>query len=614
MFMKKSGNLWTGILFSLALVCSMANVPVSKAEAADKSLPFTLKAPTSVSVVYMEGGDYPTAHQLSYSMDQDQLDYMIKADGDSEWRDSLLQSMGYSDLWIHTQMDWAIDDPVNGWHYTKYWDTNGYDENENYRMSSWDGDFWTNPLTTNDAWVLRYPGNLDNPEDAGWYGNEYIPGVKDQLKEDQYEIRTKDDEKYVYIDWSKHTLYVRVRWNVAIREDSEEGIHDSFIVSDWSEVAASGKDAKKWVPYTEDTLPAPEISNLQMTEEGFNGEPVVSYDLKVSDELAAGITEVAAHGGTVWIEVFAKPYGTAEWTQLQGDFQIQTSTLKVALAGLVTSGQAVGKNTPIEFRARYYCSQYDYSKNSNAESIGEIYSDWSNILKLNADLIPIPSDISTSTDDTSAYAYMTEVIDSDNDIKNSTYGTLKARQASVSKENIALKWESVKGAVRYAVYGNKCGKTNGVFNKYVKLSETTEKTISYIEVNGKKILPGTYYKFLVMAVDAENKILKISKTIHIVTDGGECTNLKSVSVAKKANAGKLTLKKGKSFALKAASVKTDAKKKVNNHRKIQYESSNTKIATVSSTGVIKAKKKGSCTIYAYAQNGVYKKITVKVNK
>ena len=39
---------------------------------------------------------------------------------------------------------------------------------------------------------------------------------------------------------------------------------------------------------------------------------------------------------------------------------------------------------------------------------------------------------------------------------------------------------------------------------------------------------------------------------------------------------------------------------------------NTSIATVSSKGVIKGKKKGTCYVYVYAQNGVYKKIKVTV--
>ena len=44
----------------------------------------------------------------------------------------------------------------------------------------------------------------------------------------------------------------------------------------------------------------------------------------------------------------------------------------------------------------------------------------------------------------------------------------------------------------------------------------------------------------------------------------------------------------------------------------KWSSSNTKVATVSTKGTIKGKKKGSCYVYVYAQNGVFKKIRVTV--
>lgn len=47
-------------------------------------------------------------------------------------------------------------------------------------------------------------------------------------------------------------------------------------------------------------------------------------------------------------------------------------------------------------------------------------------------------------------------------------------------------------------------------------------------------------------------------------------------------------------------------------RAVQYESGNVSIATVSSKGVVKGVKKGACYIYAYAQNGVVKKVKVAV--
>lgn len=41
-------------------------------------------------------------------------------------------------------------------------------------------------------------------------------------------------------------------------------------------------------------------------------------------------------------------------------------------------------------------------------------------------------------------------------------------------------------------------------------------------------------------------------------------------------------------------------------------SGNTKVVTVTSDSVIKAMRKGNCKIWVYAQNGVYKVITVTV--
>ena len=46
--------------------------------------------------------------------------------------------------------------------------------------------------------------------------------------------------------------------------------------------------------------------------------------------------------------------------------------------------------------------------------------------------------------------------------------------------------------------------------------------------------------------------------------------------------------------------------------KLRYLSSNTKVATVSSSGKILAKAKGKCSVYVYAINGVSKTIKVTV--
>ena len=69
------------------------------------------------------------------------------------------------------------------------------------------------------------------------------------------------------------------------------------------------------------------------------------------------------------------------------------------------------------------------------------------------------------------------------------------------------------------------------------------------------------------------------------------------------------LKAKKTFKLRATMKN---KKPVKRYRKISYESSKPTVAKVSKTGKIKGLKKGTCYVYAYAQNGLFKKIEVRV--
>ena len=59
-------------------------------------------------------------------------------------------------------------------------------------------------------------------------------------------------------------------------------------------------------------------------------------------------------------------------------------------------------------------------------------------------------------------------------------------------------------------------------------------------------------------------------------------------------------------------VPRSKKLKVQKHVGVRYESTNTNVATVSPKGVVKAKNNGKCYVYAFAQNGIYKKVTVIV--
>lgn len=143
-----------------------------------------------------------------------------------------------------------------------------------------------------------------------------------------------------------------------------------------------------------------------------------------------------------------------------------------------------------------------------------------------------------------------------------------------------------------------------------KLLKTITKN-STITWTNKGLKKGTFYKYYVKAykiIDGKKVVIAQSKTMHAVTTGGKYGNAKSLSV----NKITVALKVGKKFTIKAKEVKKD--KPIHICASIQYESTNTSIATVSSKGVITAKKAGTCYIYVYNQNGMYKKIKVTVKK
>ena len=200
------------------------------------------------------------------------------------------------------------------------------------------------------------------------------------------------------------------------------------------------------------------------------------------------------------------------------------------------------------------------------------------------------------------------------DVRGSTYAPLKLASKKQTETSVTLSWSKVKGAKRYVVYGSQCGKSSA----YKELATVSGSDTSYVVkkiVNPKgkkvKLKAGTMYKFLVIA-DRGSKSAKISKSIHVATAGKEnVANPINVSVDKKVLEKAKNLEVSKTLQLKAQAVMkqgTNAKE----HVKIRYESSNKKIATVSSTGKVTGKKKGTCYIYAYAQNGICKAVKVRV--
>lgn len=184
------------------------------------------------------------------------------------------------------------------------------------------------------------------------------------------------------------------------------------------------------------------------------------------------------------------------------------------------------------------------------------------------------------------------------DVKGSVFAAFRLK-AKEGNKSIKLSWNKIKGANGYLVYGAPCGKKL----KLVKDISSSKKSYTV-----QKLKKGKYYKYMVAAykkIYGEKRIIVSSVSVHSCVKGGKTANPKYISCKAKVN-----VKKGKTSKLKPA-IKPG--KNVKTHiAKFRYESTNTKIATVSKKGKIKGVKKGSCYVYVYTQNGLYKRVKVIV--
>lgn len=176
--------------------------------------------------------------------------------------------------------------------------------------------------------------------------------------------------------------------------------------------------------------------------------------------------------------------------------------------------------------------------------------------------------------------------------------------AASGSKAVKLSWNSVPGATKYVIYGQKCGK------KYKKLKTITGKTYKVKKVSGKKLKAHKTYKFYVVAYTANGTVK--SKEIHFVTAKtmGRYANVKSI----KAKYSSLKLNAGATKTIGATYKMYKGKKhiKKSHGAALRYISDCPAVATVSSSGVVTAKSPGTATIYIQDIGGKYCVTTVNV--
>ena len=185
-------------------------------------------------------------------------------------------------------------------------------------------------------------------------------------------------------------------------------------------------------------------------------------------------------------------------------------------------------------------------------------------------------------------------------------------KVSASRKSQRLSWTKVKGADGYSVYFTPCASNDTVGN-YDLVRNVNSKTYSFTQKGLKK---GREYKYYVEAyknVNGKRVVIARSLSVHSIAGNynKKYTNPKKVTTGKT----QITVKKGTTYKIKGNKIKTYKKgRRVLNHEATyRYRSSNTRIATVSSKGMIKGESKGACSVHVIANNGVETiiKVTVK---
>ncbi len=204
------------------------------------------------------------------------------------------------------------------------------------------------------------------------------------------------------------------------------------------------------------------------------------------------------------------------------------------------------------------------------------------------------------TDPTSV-AYRQQQILNDGTVSGVTYVRLQARAVNAGKYAVRLVWNEISGADGYIIYGGRCGWK-------MKRIDSVKGTIS-VRMN---LVSGAYYRYRIVAyklnANGTQRVLTTSAVVFEATKGGKVTNPASVSCSKTS----VSVKAGKSVALTASVKPVDSGLKLQNIRAPRFVSADPNTAAVTVDGKVTGKKKGTCYIYAYAQNGLAQSVKVTV--
>ncbi len=195
-----------------------------------------------------------------------------------------------------------------------------------------------------------------------------------------------------------------------------------------------------------------------------------------------------------------------------------------------------------------------------------------------------------------------------------TAGINKNIQAASTNKSLTIKWGKVAGADGYDIFMQRCYLKLDTKNpvKVVKGGSNTKAVVT--KIHGTNLSKYDIVKTQVKAykmVNGKKKYIDTSVLLHNVLNSGKYTNVKTVTLAKKA----YTMSVKQAVKLKPAYKPATASKKLlgaDHGPRVFYYSTNTNVATADANGVIRAKASGKCTIYVISISGVTVPVQVTV--
>ena len=187
---------------------------------------------------------------------------------------------------------------------------------------------------------------------------------------------------------------------------------------------------------------------------------------------------------------------------------------------------------------------------------------------------------------------------------NNKVTRLMAKAIAKGRNKGVISWTKVTGATSYEIWFSRCNAKGRIYTlKKVATVKGTKWTTGKLSGN-------SFYKFRIVAKTSSGKIS--SSIGHFATGNasGKFTNAKNLSVNKTA----VSIAKGKTFKIRAksAKVRNNLKLPTNHASNFRYFTDNSKVAKVSSSGVITGVGKGWCRVYVQTGNGIWKIIQVTV--